>query len=544
MKTRKVYLLPLIIFGIALQAQVKTPKLVVGIVVDQMRYDYIYRYWNKYGDDGFKRLVGNGYFCKNTNYNYVPTYTAPGHTSIYTGTTPATHGIISNEWYVRDGNRVVYCAEDPSVKTVGSSSAAGLMSPKNMLTTTMGDELRIASLKKSKVIGVALKDRSAIMPAGHSANGAYWFDGSSGNFITSTHYMNELPKWVNDFNAQQLAKNYLAKGWNTLLSADQYTESLPDDNQYESAPNKKEKPVFPYQYNDFIEKNSFDIIRATPWGNTITKDMAIAALKGEQLGKDENTDMLCISFSSTDYVGHYYGPKSMEVEDVYLKLDKELSELLKTLDAEVGSSNYVLFLTADHGACDVPAFLNDMKIPGGYVGVDYIEKQLKAHLQNLYGDSLVLKLNDQHFYLNDAAIYARKLNKAEIENTCVDFVRKFDGIAEAYSGETLRNNDFKEGSFKHLLQKGYNHKRSGDVVISFQPAWVNFGHTGTTHGAEFTYDTHVPLIFYGDGIAKGSTVRNVNIVDIAPTVCMLLNIPFPNGCSGKPIEELFQKSGK
>ncbi len=546
----KLKLIACILFPFFVQAQtikntnketIKTPKLVVGIVVDQMRSDYIARYWNKLSDNGFKRLVNNGFYCKNTNYNYVPTFTGPGHTSIYTGTTPASHGIIANEWYSRETGKMMYCTDDKTVKTIGSDSKAGLMSPKNMLATTMGDELRISSLKKSKVIGLALKDRSSILPAGHSANAAYWFDGNLGGFISSSHYMNELPKWVSDFNGKQTARQYLQQGWTTLLPIEQYTESLPDDNNYESAPNKKDKPVFPYEYNEFIQKKDFDIIRSTPWGNTITKDFALETLKAEQLGKDEYTDMLCISFSATDYVGHSYGPKSIEIEDVYLRLDKDIAELLNGLDKEIGTDNYVLFLTADHGACDVPAHLKDMKIPGGYINHSKMAKELKAYLNQVYGDTLVLSYSNQQVFLNDAGIAAKKLDKMQVEKTCAEFMLKYDGVGETYTTESLRTQEYGEGAFRHLVQKGYNFKRSGDVSVCFQPAWMEFGEKGTSHGAEFSYDTHVPLLFYGAGIPQGSTVRSIHIVDIAPSICMLLNIPFPDACSGKPIEELFRK---
>ena len=518
----------------------KAPKLIVGIVVDQMRADYISRYWSKYGNNGFKRLVNNGFYCKNTNYNYVPTYTGPGHASIFTGTTPSAHGIISNEWFSRTENKMIGCVADQNVITVGSESKEGLASPKNLLSTTIGDELRISTLKKSKVIGVSLKDRSAILSVGHSANAAYWFDEITANFISSSHYMNELPKWVFDFNDKKTAQQYLQQGWSTLLPIEQYTESLADENNYEKAPNKKEKPVFPYDYTANIEKKDFDIICSTPWGNTITKDFAIEAIKGEQLGKDEYTDMLCISFSSTDYVGHSYGPKSIEIEDVYLRLDKDIEQLLMSLDKEVGADNYVLFLTADHGACEVPAHLKDMKIPGGYIN-SKMAKELKAHLNSIYGDTLLLSYTNQQVFLNDATIASKKLDKVQIEKTCAEFFLKFDGVSETYTSESLRTQSYSEGSFRHLVQNGYNFKRSGDVSVCYLPGWMRYAEKGTTHGAEYSYDTHVPLIFYGAGIPKGSSVRSFNIVDIAPSACMLLNIPFPNACLGKPIEELFRK---
>jgi predicted AlkP superfamily pyrophosphatase or phosphodiesterase len=521
--------------------ELKQPKLIVGIVVDQMRQDYIYRYWNKFGNGGFKKLINEGYFYRNAQYNYVPTYTGPGHASIYTGTSPATHGIIANDWFVKSENKITYCTDDDKVKPVGTESNAGLMSPKNLLVTTIGDELKLNTNQQAKVFAVSLKDRSSILPAGHSANGAFWFDGSSGKFISSSHYMNELPAWLNEFNNLQLAKKYLSQGWNTLYPIAGYTESIADKNNYESAPNKKETAVFPYQYNSQLSSNNYDIIRATPHGNTITKDIALTCLKEEKLGKGKQTDMLCISFSSTDYVGHSYGPRSVEVEDVYLRLDKDLEELINTLNTSIGKDNYVVFLTADHGACDVPAHLMDFKIPAGYVNEPELEKTVKTFCYKQYGDSLVLSTSNQQLFLNETKMIAMNLNKFAVEHTLANFMLSIKGVAEAYPSEVLKYENYTDGSFKYLIQKGYNHVRSGNVVFSYNPAWMEYHSTGTTHGASYSYDTHVPLLFYGANIPKGFSVKKVNVVDIAPTIATLLHISFPNGTTGKPLEEVILK---
>lgn len=519
----------------------KQPILVVGIVVDQMRHDYIYRYWNKFGNGGFKRLVNDGYFFRNAHYNYVPTYTGPGHASIYTGTSPATHGIIANDWYNKDTGKMMYCTDDPSVKPIGTAGKAGLMSPKNLLVTTIGDELKLSTSQQAKVFGISLKDRSSILPAGHSANGAFWFDGSIGKFISSSHYAGALPAWLNDFNNRQLAREYLQKGWNTLYPLASYTESIADRNNYEKAPNKKDTAVFPYDYSVQLSKNDYEILKSTPYGNTITKDLAIACLRAENLGKGQQTDMLCVSFSSTDYVGHYYGPRSVEVEDVYLRLDKDLEELLKALDNQVGSGNYLVFLTADHGACDVPSHLRDLKIPGGYVNEDELATQLKSYCQSQYGDSLISCLVNQQVFLNESKIAAMKLDKTKIEHQLADYLLGIAGVAEAYPSDVLRYESFSDNSFKFLIQKGYNHVRSGHVAFSYNPAWMEYMNKGTTHGASYSYDTHVPVIFYGAGISRGNSARRVNVVDIAPTVSLMLHMSFPNGTTGRPLEELFTK---
>ncbi|MDP1746189.1 MAG: alkaline phosphatase family protein [Bacteroidota bacterium] len=530
------------------QAPVKTeatiampakPKLVVGIVVDQMRYDYIYRYWNKFGNDGFKRLVNEGFFCRNTNFNYVPTYTGPGHASIYTGTTPAVHGIIANDWYDKTTGKNLYCAGDKNSIGVGTTTNEGKRSPVNMLTSTITDELRISSNMKSKVIGVALKDRSSILPAGHIANAAYWYDGSIGGFITSTYYMKELPVWVQEFNKKELAKKYLSQPWNTLLPIEMYTESLPDDNKYEFVAKGESKPVFPHNLPELIKANGgLNLIRSTPFGNSLTKDFAIDVMKNENLGKSEATDFLAVSFSSPDYIGHAYGPNSVEQEDDYIRLDKDLAELLKFIDEQVGKNNALIFLTADHAAPEVPSYLIDLKIPAGYVAESKILKNLKDHLLKSYGDTLALSFENQQVFLNHAAIDNKKLDLEKVQNDVAAFMLNAEGVAEVLTATTLNNASFTEGS-RYLMQKGFNAKRSGDVLVNYLPGWVDgYSYTGTTHGSPYSYDTHVPLIFHGWNIQKGSSAEQVYITDVAATLAMMLNIQFPNGCTGKPISFL------
>lgn len=515
------------------------PKLVVGIVVDQMRYDYIYRYWNKFGNDGFKRLVNEGFFCRNTNFNYVPTYTGPGHASIYTGTTPAVHGIIANDWYDKTTGKSLYCAGDKNSIGVGTTANEGKRSPVNMLTSTITDELRISSNMKSKVIGVALKDRSSILPAGHIANAAYWYDGSIGGFITSTYYMKELPVWVQEFNKKELAKKYLSQPWNTLLPIETYTESLPDDNKYEFVAKGESKPVFPHNLPELMKANGgLNMIRSTPFGNSLTKDFAIDVMKNENLGKSETTDFLAVSFSSPDYIGHAYGPNSIEQEDDYIRLDKDLAELLKFIDEQVGKNNALIFLTADHAAPEVPSYLIDLKIPAGYVAESKILRNLKDHLLKSYGDTLALSFENQQVFLNHAAIDNKKLELEKVQNDVAAFLLNAEGVAEVLTATTLNNASFTEGS-RYLMQKGFNAKRSGDVLVNYLPGWVDgYSKTGTTHGSPYSYDTHVPLIFHGWNIQQGSSAEQVYITDVAATLAMMLNIQFPNGCTGKPISFL------
>ena len=512
------------------------PKLVVGIVVDQMRNDYIYRYWNRYSNGGFKRLVTEGYYFKNAHYNYIPTYTGPGHSSIYTGATPRTHGIIANDWFVKTSEVSTYCCEDTLVKTIGSPSKNGLMSPKNQLSSTIGDELKMSTNQNAKVFSVALKDRSAILPAGHAANAAFWFDDSTGSFISSSWYIKELPKWLTDFNSKKLTKTYLEKGWSTLYPIETYSNSIADENKYEAAPNKKEKAIFPYDYNSFIEKNKFNILKATPHGNSITKDLAIECLKNEQLGKDDVTDLFCISFSSTDIVAHSYGIRAIEVEDIYLRLDKDIEELLNELDKQVGKYNYTVFLTADHGGADVPNHLLENKIPSGYLKEEKLIKKIKTYFQTNYGDSLLLaSVCNEQVYINDKKLIALKLNKDDVEEKLSNFLITIKGISEAYSSKFLKNQSFEKADYRALLQNGYNHKLSGNVCFIYNPAWMDYTEKGTTHGAGYNYDTHVPVLFYGNGIKKGENFNYITITQIAPTICELLKINQPNSTLAEPL---------
>ncbi|GET34060.1 alkaline phosphatase family protein [Prolixibacter bellariivorans] len=518
----------------------KHPKLVVGIVVDQMRYDYLAKYYNKFSDGGFKKLMNQGFNCKDANFNYAPTYTGPGHTSIYTGTTPAYHGIIGNNWYNRTTGKTMYVTDDASVQTVGSNSAdVGKMSPRNMLASTIGDEARLFSNMKSKVISISLKDRAAILPGGHLASGAFWFDPSSGNFVTSTYYMNELPKWVRDFNAQKLPEKYLSKPWNTLLPISEYTESAPDDNPYEGLYKGETKPVFPHNLPAMYSKNNYGIIRSTPFGNSLTKDLALAALKGANLGKGNNTDFLMVSFSSTDYIGHKMGPQSVELEDTYLRLDRDLAQLISVLDKTYGKDNYLLFLTADHGAAYVPQQLMDHKMDAGYFSFKDFDKKLKAHLAAMYNDSNLVSyiINDQ-VYLNHPEIHKKQIGINAVAKEIARYAQTFKGVANAYTAEQLTGATLQNQSGRYI-QNGFYVKRSGDVSILLDPQWLgDYPHTGTSHGTTYSYDTHVPLLWYGWHIKPGYTSKPVHTVDIAPTLAAFLNIDAPNACTGRPIVTL------
>jgi predicted AlkP superfamily pyrophosphatase or phosphodiesterase len=518
------------------------PKLVVGIVVDQMRYDYLTRFYNKYGEGGFKRMINKGFNCKNNHYNYIPTYTGPGHASIYTGTTPKYHGIISNNWYDKEVNKSVYCAGDDSVQSVGTSSVAGQMSPHRMLTTSFADENRLFTQMQGKTIGISIKDRGAILPAGHTANAAYWFHGKDeGNFITSSFYMSELPKWVQKFNKKKNVASYL-KEWNTLYDISTYVESGDDLNNFEGGFNGKDTATFPYDLSVLKDKNGgFDILKVTPYGNSIIADFAIAALDGEQLGQDNITDVLTVSFSSTDYVGHNFGVNSKEVEDTYIRLDKDLERFFKALDTKVGKGNYTVFLTADHGAVNVPAYLQSVKIPAGYLNSSEAKIKLGNFMKNTLGESdLIENVSNNQIFLNREKILELKLNLEAVQKAIVNEIISYKNVDKAYTASSMGDESFDRG-IELLLQNGFNQKRSGDVLIVYSPAYISYHKTGSTHGSGLNYDTHVPLLFFGKGIKKGSTVTKTRVVDIAPTISALLGINSPNGVTGNPLEIVLQQ---
>ncbi len=517
------------------------PKLVVGIVVDQMRYDYLTRFFDTYGEGGFKRLINEGYNCKNNHFNYLPTYTGPGHASIYTGTTPKYHGIISNNWYDKISKTTVYCASDTTVTAVGTIAIAERMSPRRMLTTTFADQNRLFTQFRGKSIGISIKDRGAILPAGHSANAAYWFRGKQeGNFVTSSYYMKTLPKWVSAFNTSRKVDDYL-KTWNTLYDIDTYTESGADNTNFEHGYIGKAKAIFPYNLKRLAKDNGgYDILKVSPFGNSIVTDFTIRAIEEEALGKDDITDVLTVSFSSTDYVGHNFGVNSKEIQDTYLRLDKDLERLLKALDAKVGENEYTVFLTADHGAIHVPAYLKTHKLPAGYLDTEKRAEAFNTFLVDTYGTTdIVENVSNNQIFLNKKVVKTLGLNLEDVQKEILNEQLEYQHVSKVYTATTLASASFTQG-IEALLQNGYNQKRSGDVIVVNTPSYISYPEKGSTHGSGLNYDTHVPLLFYGKGIAKGSTFKKTEVTDIAPTVSALLGISFPNFTIGEPLEFMFK----
>ncbi len=517
--------------------QAERPKLVVGIVIDQMRYDYLYRFKPYFGKNGFNRLMNEGTNFSFAHFNYVPTYTAPGHSSIYTGTTPFYHGIIANDWYDKTKKKMIYCVNDSTEKSVGSNDDEGEMSPRNLLATTITDQLKLATSGKSKIISISLKDRAAILPGGHWANAAYWYDNKTGSFISSTYYIKSLPKWVEDFNQKKLADKYLSEDWKLSKPISDYQISDPDESPYEKDVFSEGKTSFPHSFIHVKTNDKYGILESTPYGNQIVEEFVKSALTNENLGKGKETDFLAISFSSTDFIGHAYGNYSYELEDTYIKLDEQIADLLNALDKQVGKENYLLFFTADHGALDTPGFLKELHLPTGELNYEKSADSLKAFtIRNFGNENLIENISNNQIFLNHELISDKNLNIHNVEQAYADYLRDtFPQIASIFTRDDLKRKTANRIS-TNLTLNGFNSARSGDIAITLQPGYlVSFLKKGTTHGSQYSYDTHVPMIFYGWHVPKQTVNSPVYIVDIAATVADLLKITEPSGCIGIPL---------
>jgi len=520
------------------QGNTGKPKLVVGLVIDQMRWDYMYRFNALYGEGGFKRLLKEGFSAENTFVPYVPTYTAVGHTCIYTGSVPAISGIVGNNWFDKTTGKNVYCTDDSTVSTVGNNGKAGKMSPDNLWVTTITDELRLSNNFKSKVIGVALKDRGSILPAGHSANAAYWYDG--GKWITSSHYMTALPAWVEQFNAKDLAGKYMSKDWTTVLPIDRYDLSTADEKPYESVIKGEKTTTFPHKLSAIPDSFKYESFRTTPFANSFTFDFAKTAIENENLGKNTVTDFLTVSISSTDYIGHTFGPNSVEIEDTYLRLDKDIADFLSYLDARLGKGNYTLFLSADHAVAHIPAFLAEHKIPGGNFEDADLRKELNQMIEADFGVSkAVQSLQNYQVYLNISELEKQGKNVAAVKRAVIKTLQAKPFIITAFETDKLAATTLPEPQ-KTMLANGFNPKRSGDIQFTLKAGYFDGGAKGTTHGLWNPYDAHIPCVFFGWGVKPGKTNRETYMTDIAPTVAAMLHIQMPSGSVGKVITELIK----
>jgi predicted AlkP superfamily pyrophosphatase or phosphodiesterase len=542
------------LFGIVLAvmfswgARAQQPRLVVGIVVDQMRQEYLDRYDSKFGNGGFKRMRSGGFELKNAHYNYIGTETGPGHASVYTGTTPSFHGIIANDWYDRKLRSSVNCVNDPRRQVVGGDAGKGTVSPWRLLCTTITDELKWSTQKRSRIISLSMKDRGAVLPGGHMADGAYWYDEKTGNMVSSTYYLKDkLPDWVQKFNQQKLPDKYLSQVWTPVFPIEQYQESGPDESPYEIRFRSLPRSTFPYDLKELRKTNGdLALLWFTPFGNDYIAEFAKAALTAEKLGTGDVTDFLAVSFSATDAIGHMLGPEAKELEDVYVRLDRNLEDLLNTLDEKVGKGKYTVFLTADHGVAEVSQALVDNRIPGGYFSKNNAHQNIKDYLAKYFPNKEMIEdMSNEMIYFN-SNMFQVNPREAGVElmiasELIAKYLLTFDGVANVYTESVLRQGNFDEKGMKGMVIRSYHPKRSGDLVYVLEPGWSTSSRPqGTVHGSTYTYDTHIPILFYGSGIKAGSTVEFHTVTDIAPTLAILLKTKFPSACTGQPVKELFE----
>ncbi len=528
--------------------QEDSPKLVVGIVVDQMCYDYLYRYYSKFSDKGFRLLMEEGTNCRNTQYNYIPTYTGPGHASIYTGTTPSNHGIVANDWFDRSTGREVNCVTDSTVTPVGTTSAYGYYSPRNLKANTVTDQLKL-TYPNAKVISMSIKNRGAILPGGHLSDGSYWYDFTSGKFITSSYFKSELPKWVNDFNKKKYVEEYMKGEWNTMLDISEYTESEPDNSPYEHLLTGKKSPVFPYVFPEMLAGKDlsvqYEVFAYTPYSNTFLTDFALSSIDAEGLGKDNQTDMLCISYSTPDLAGHAFGPYSVEIEDMYLRLDLEIKRLIEELESKVGKGAFTLFLTADHAVVPVPQFLMDKNLPGGYFYMDEHFTSLRSDLIQQFGFDCILSVDNMNIYIDKVMLINKEINYDEVVEFIRSRVQDWENVKRVFTAKQLYQTST-DDAWTDMVRRGYHHAESGDLIFILEPGFLpkssdtELAHKGTSHGSAFNYDTHVPLLWYGANVSSQEIYRNIQITDISATLAQFFYIQMPNALTGKPIVELLK----
>lgn len=519
------------------------PKLVVAIVVDQLRYDYLDRFHSQFEEGGFRLLTDKGAFMTFAQYDYAPTITAPGHASYFSGSSPMMHGIIGNDWFDKRTGQMMYCVSDPDVTGVGTNpdAKAGKMSPRNFIGATVADQMRLHW--GSKVIAMSVKDRGAILPGGKKPAGAFWFEPATGNFITSSYYMNELPAWAKEFNDKKRPDAFVGQTWDRLLDAKNYETE--DDAPGEAKLSGETTATFPHQVIR-REGESYETILSTPFGNQLLMEFAKAAIDGEKLGQGTKPDLLCISFSSNDYCGHKFGPYSHEVQDITLRLDRQLKELFTYLDKKVGLTNVTMVLTADHAVAPAPEYAKSQGLDGSRPGVPDLLMDLQNKIVERFGPGryfisprgqLKPRLIDGNLYYNHPTLLEKQLSP----ETLTQFIREWaysTGVFHAVYGRDQLLEGRAQGVIGGRVTRGFNGERSGDAVLILKPFLIsgtgNPG-TGTTHGTPFSYDTHIPVAFYGNAFKAGRYADEFYITDIAATLSAALGIQEPPSNMGKPL---------
>jgi predicted AlkP superfamily pyrophosphatase or phosphodiesterase len=495
------FLAALLLLLVPAESAPKT-KLVVAIIVDQFRFDYMTRFDSEY-QDGLRKLHDSGAFFTDAHEAHFPTVTAVGHAAFLSGSTPAIDGIVGNEWFDRETGKMVTSVSDDATKLVGGNGGAG-SSPKRLVASTLGDEIKASGPADSEVIGISLKDRAAILPAGHAANAAYWFEHESGQFVSSTYYMQDLPAWVQAFNKSDAANKYASAKW---------------------LPFKTLRAV--------LGKPYYEAMIATPYGNDMLEAFAEEALKEEHLGRHSGTDVLTVSFSSNDLLGHRVGPDAPEVRDMCIQTDRVLGQLLRAVEAEAGAGNYVVVFTSDHGVAPKPEELTKRGIPAGRFSRAEVYQAIEAALSEKYGPGKWIVGNAELSpYLDHDLLRQKHAALAEAQEIAADAVRKLPYIFRVYTGTQLEHENLAGDPIGVLMQRGYYRGRTADLLIVQKPYWLA-SKDGTSHGTPFSYDTHVPVIFLGRGIRPGRYDENIRTADIAPTLAALLGVNTPSGSVGR-----------
>ncbi|HNW56525.1 MAG TPA: alkaline phosphatase family protein [Bacteroidales bacterium] len=519
------------------------PRLVIGIVVEQLKYDQLEKFRDRLGENGIKKLINEGTYFKNASFEYMLTQSAPGHATISTGAEPSYHGITSDSWYLPLKDELIDCSKDNEANPVGGTFEAGLHSPVNLQASTFSDELELSTNRKAKVFGIGLKESSAIFSAGHTADAAYWYDNTTGTWMTSSYYLSALPAWVIDFNAMKFPESYLNGTWNLLKPVQEYADCLKDSNNFELGFNKVN--YFPYDLkkirSKYNSREDFALLRETPFGNTFTTSFAIRLIEKEGLGKDDVTDYLSICYSANDYIGHRFGPSSVETGDAILRLDDEIKNLLTFLNDSIGKRNVLVYFTASHGVSELPSILESNHIPAGYFRQNQALQLLRTYLNAVYGEGDWVKgYSERQVFLNRTLIEDARLSLDDVQKKVARFLVQFTGVAAAYPYSAFEANDFGNGNLKRIINN-FNPQRSGDVIVTLNPGWVEKeGDWVTNHNSPYEYDTHVPLIWYGWTVNRATVTRRVNMTDIAPTLSSLCKVPFPNACTGETLNELFR----
>ena len=522
------------------------PKLIIGIVVEQLRYDQLEKFRDKLSENGIKKLLNEGTFYKNASYQYILSQSAPAYATIATGTEPSYHGITSDSWYLPLKNELIYCTQDNTVDPVGGSFENGLQSPINLLSSTFTDELKLSTNGLSKVYGIGLKNYTAILSAGHAADGAFWYDDVSGTWMTSSYYMSTLPPWLMDFNALMMPESYLSGMWNTMNPVETYTQCMPDSNEFEIG--LKGQSYFPYDLNAMSssgkgilnKKREYSLLSNTPFGNSFTNEFALRLIKEEGLGLDDITDFLSISYSATDNIGHLFGPSSVEMADAILRLDKDIEALLKYVNDNIGKKNVLIYFTSAHGISEIPEILQKNRIPSGYFQRNQALQLLRSYLNAVYGEGDWVKgYYENQVFLNRTLIEDSKIQLEDIQKKVARFMVQFTGIASAIPYSAFEANDFNNGLLRKI-SNGFSSQRSGDVIITLNPGWIEKTEYVANHNSPYDYDIHVPMIWYGWNVNRASVTRKVNISDMAATLSELCKLPLPNACTGLALEELLR----